>query len=186
MGRLDEAHSIAEVERELAERLDRAELAAGADHDRGAIALAEGHYDDAADLLATALEVRGPFSRPIARLTRAEALARGGHPDEADEELRATTLEPVQPSDFPATLVPRLARVQGLVALARGDRELAERRLEESAAGWRRHAAPAVDGAAYLANLVDLGRPAITGMVEPALELSRVEDELAALRTTVA
>jgi hypothetical protein len=122
----------------------------------------------------------------MARLARAEALARDGRPDEAEAELRAATLEPVNRSDFPATLVARLTRVQGLVALARGDRELAERRLTESADAWRRHTSPAADGAAYLANLVDLGRPAITGLVEPMFELQHVEDDLRALRAAVA
>jgi hypothetical protein len=118
----------------------------------------------------------------VARLHRAEALARAGRPDEADEEVRQTTLEPVGQADFPATLVPRLTRVQGLVALARGDRELAARRLTESAAAWTRNASAADEGANYLANLVDLGRPAITGLVEPARERARVEAELATLR----
>ena len=44
----------------------------------------------------------------------------------AVKELRATVLEPVRPSDFPDTLVPRLAFVQGLLALARRDDEQAE------------------------------------------------------------
>jgi len=117
---------------------------------------------------------------------RRGTLARGGQPDEAEEEMRAATLEPVTPGDFPATLVARLARVQGLIALARGDRELAERRLEEAAAGWRRHASPALDGEAYLANLVDFGRIALVGLVEPVYELRRVESELEELRATVA
>ncbi|MEA2254089.1 MAG: hypothetical protein QOG35_134, partial [Solirubrobacteraceae bacterium] len=185
-GRLDEARAVANLECDIAERLDRADAAAAGEHDRGVIELLAGHYDESAELLASALERSGPFSRPMARLARAEALARAGRPDEADAELRATTLEPVKPSDFPATLVPRLTRVQALVALARGDRALAEKRLEESAAGWRRHAKPADDGAAYLANLVDLGRPAITGLVEPIRELREVEAELESLRATVA
>ena len=58
--------------------------------------------------------------------------------DEADAEIRATALEPVGPADFPDTLVARLTRVQGLVAAARGDDALAERRLGEAADGWRR------------------------------------------------
>ena len=65
-------------------------------------------------LLAQSLVDGAPISRPLTRLALAEALARGGHPDEAAEQIRATVLEPVRPSDFPAALVPRLARVQGL------------------------------------------------------------------------
>jgi hypothetical protein len=92
----------------------------------------------------------------------------------------------VTPGDFHATLVARLTRVQGLIALARDDRELAERRLEEAATAWRRHAEPALDGEAYMANLVDFGRVVIIGLVEPVYELHNVEAELEALRATVA
>jgi DNA-binding SARP family transcriptional activator/tetratricopeptide (TPR) repeat protein len=186
MGRLDDARAVADLECQIAERLGRAGAIAAGDHDRGVIELLAGRYDESAGLLGSALDRGGPFSRPMARLARAEALARAGRVDDAEKELRATALEPVKPSDFPATLVPRLTRVQALVALARGDRALAEKRLEESAAGWRRQAKPAEDGAAYLANLVDLGRPAITGLVEPIRELRGVEAELESLRATVA
>jgi tetratricopeptide (TPR) repeat protein len=182
MDRLEDARAVAIAERDLADRLDRPDLAAGADYDLGVIALRGDRFVDAADLFEAALATGGPFSRPMARLTRAEALARAGRPDEADDEVRQTTLEPVGQADFPATLVARLTRVQGLVALARGDRELAERRLTESADAWTRNASAADEGANYLANLVDLGRPAITGLVEPARERARVEAELEALR----
>ena len=62
------------------------------------------------------------MSRPAARLARAEALARSGRPDEAAAEVRRAALEPVRSSDQPWALVPRMTRVQGLIALARGDR----------------------------------------------------------------
>jgi DNA-binding SARP family transcriptional activator/tetratricopeptide (TPR) repeat protein len=186
MGRLDEAREIAQAEHDLADRLDRPDLAAASDYDLGVIALRGDQFQEAAALFEAALATGGPFTRPVARLNRAEALARSGSPGEAEHELRETTLEPVGQADFPATLVARLTRVQGLVALARGDRELAARRLSESAAAWRRNASAADEGAAYLANLIDLGRPAITGLVEPAVELARVESELEALRATVA
>jgi len=182
MERLDEARAVAQVERDLADRLDRPDLTAGADYDLGIIAVAAAEFDEAAAHFETALATVGPFSRAVARLMRAEALARAGRPDEADRELRDATLEPVGQADFPATLVARLTHVQGLVALARGDRDLAERRLAESAAAWGRSASAADDGAAYLANLVDLGRPAITGLVEPARELARIESELETIR----
>ncbi len=185
-GRLDEAHTTAESELALADQLDRPDLVGAAHYDLGLVALAAKRWDEAAGLIASALAGGGRFSRPLARLARAEALARAGRADEAEEELRATTLEPVTPGDFPATLVARLTRVQGLVALARGDRDLAERRMGEAAAAWRRHASPALHGEAYMANLVDFGRVVITGLVEPVYELQAVEADLAALRATVA
>jgi tetratricopeptide (TPR) repeat protein len=185
-GRLDEAREAAQIERELGDQLDRPDLTGAADYDLGMIALTMGRWEEAATLVEAALGSGGRFSRPLARLTRSEALARAGRADAAEEEMRAATLEPVSPGDFPATLVARLTRVQGLIALARGDRELAEKRLEEAAAAWRRHASPALDGEAYLANMVDFGRIAIIGLVEPVYELHHVESELEALRATVA
>jgi hypothetical protein len=73
-----------------------------------------------------------------------------------------------------------MARVQGLVALARGDHALARRRLAEAAAGWQRHLQHDA-GADYVANFVDLGRPPIVGLVEPEWELRRLTAELAGL-----
>lgn len=72
--------------------------------------------------------------------------------------------------------------MQGLIAVARGDRALAERRLSEAADGWRRRIGQTGDGAEYVANLVDLGRPPVQGLVEPARELERVEAELRELQ----
>ena len=74
--------------------------------------------------------------------------------------------------------------MQALVALARDDRELAERRFREAAAGWGRRSSAAARGQAYLANLVDLGRPTVVGLIEPVAELERVEAELQSLLTT--
>ena len=71
----------------------------------------------------------------------AESLARLGRADDAEAELREVTLEPVGPGDRPAALVARLTHVQALVARARGDEALAERRLQEAAAAWRRQPA---------------------------------------------
>ena len=76
-----------------------------------------------------------------------------------------------------------MARVQGLIALARGDRELAERRLRR---GGRRLAAaasrtlPVGDG--MTAVLADLGRP-VVGLVEPERELERVRADRARTRS---
>jgi hypothetical protein len=74
--------------------------------------------------------------------------------------------------------------VQGLIAAARDDVPLAERRLREAAEGWRRvgeRPDPATD---ILAVLVDLGRP-LVGLVEPERELARITRELAALPAPV-
>jgi hypothetical protein len=76
--------------------------------------------------------------------------------------------------------VPRMARVQGLIALARGDHALARRRLGEAVAGWQRHLRPDA-GTEFTANFVDLGRPPIVGLVEPGWELRRLTAELAEL-----
>jgi DNA-binding SARP family transcriptional activator len=183
LGRLHEARESAALEHELAEQTGDAELIATADHDVALVAMATGDYAEAADLLESALAGGASVSRPRARLARAEALTRVGRLEEAEMELRETTLEPVGRADFPDTLVPRLTRVQGLIAMARGDRELAERRLNEAADGWRRRLARAPgDGAEYVANLVDLGRPPVQGLIEPARELERVEAELRELQ----
>jgi tetratricopeptide (TPR) repeat protein len=180
---LPEARAAAEQEAAVADRLDVPELRATAEHDRGMIALALGDYALAADLLGAALLHEAPVSRPIARLARAEALARLGRCDEADAELRATVLEPVRPADFPETLVPRLTRMQGVVAAARGDTALAARRFEEAAAGWRRMLDRSSDGERYTRSFADLARPPVLGLVEPDRELERVLGELRDLDT---
>jgi hypothetical protein len=131
-------------------------------------------------LLEQAIAEGAGVSRPAARLARAEALARSGRPEEAAAEVRQAALEPVRAGDQPWALVPRMARVQGLIALARGDQALARRRLGEAVAGWQRHLRP--DAAAeFIANFIDLGRPPIVGLVEPEWELRRLTAELAEL-----
>jgi hypothetical protein len=71
-----------------------------------------------------------------------------------------------------------MTRVQGLIALARGDPALARRRLREAAAVWERHLNHN-RGAEYMANFVDLGRAPVVGLVEPERELRRLAAELA-------
>jgi hypothetical protein len=73
--------------------------------------------------------------------------------------------------------------IQGLIAAARGDVGQATARFDEAAQGWRRLLATATSAAAdgYLATLVDLGRPPVVGLIEPARELDRLERERAAL-----
>jgi hypothetical protein len=74
--------------------------------------------------------------------------------------------------------------IQGLIAAARGDATLARQRYDEAAAGWHRIAASAYTAEGYLANLVDLGRPPVVGLVEPARELTRISRDRAALAST--
>ena len=181
--RLAEAHAAAEAEQALADRLGRAgagarwraTIAAWSRSSRASTRLA-------AALLAESLVEGAPISRPATRLALAEALARGGHPERAAEQVRATVLEPVRPSDFPDTLVPRLARVQGLLARAREDYEEAERRLEESIAGWERVLARSIRAESITTVLADLGRP-VVGLVEPERELARARADLQSVRS---
>jgi DNA-binding SARP family transcriptional activator/tetratricopeptide (TPR) repeat protein len=180
LGRHEEALSVASEQLAKAERMDSPAAVALARHDAGLIWLAAGRCAEAAQLLADALAGGAEVSRPAGRLARAEALAGSGRPDEAAEEVRRAALEPVRSSDQPWALVPRMARVQGLIALARGDQVAGRRRLSEAAAGWQLHLERNV-GAELLANFVDLGRAPIVGLVEPEWELRRLTAELAGL-----
>jgi tetratricopeptide (TPR) repeat protein len=179
LGRLDEARSAADSEQLLAEQLAQPEMLAMASHDRGLVALQAEEHKLACALLAESLVDGAPISRPLTRLALAEALARDGEPERASDEVRATVLEPLRPSDFPDALVPRLARVQGLIALASDDREEAQRRLQESIAGWERLLQRAIRAESITTVLADLGRP-VVGLVEPERELERARGELAA------
>ncbi len=181
MSRFDEARAASEVERALADRMDNPALQAASEYDRGLVALALGTFTQAERLLADALRHDAPVSRPLARLARAEALAGLGRHDDAEQEVRATALEPVGPGDMPDTLVPRLTRLQGLIAAGRGDAVLARRRLREAADGWRRVIGTVGEGDRYAATLADFGRPPVAGLVEPARELDRVLAELEAV-----
>jgi tetratricopeptide (TPR) repeat protein len=175
--RLPEAAIAADQAVETAARIGDESLSATAQNERARLALARGDHAEAAEMYASALTVEGPFSRPVARLERAEALARIERCEEAERELRAATLEPVRPGDWPDTLVARISRVQGLVAAARGDTALAIRRLEEAADGWRRRVGAADAGERWSSALADLGRP-VVGVVEPERELAQVLDDL--------
>jgi hypothetical protein len=182
LGRHAEAAEAVTEMLDTAERLDSPPLLAVARHDAGLVALSAGHHREAADLLAAALVGDAAVSRPAARLAAAEALACAGAADAAAAEVRRAALEPVGPADQPWALVPRMARVQGLVARARGDEVEARRRLTEAAEGWRRRRSwVARRSEEYMAALVDLGRPPIVGLVEPDRELARVSGELAEL-----
>lgn len=185
LGRSGEARAAVAVEREHAEDAGDPVLVAQADADAGQVLLAVGDLEQGVASLEAALCAGARIRRPEARLRRADALARLGRDDEAEAELRATVREPVTAGDRPAALVPRMAHVQGLVARLRGDHELARRHLEEAAAGWRRlHAGDAGDE--YVGELVDLGRPPVAGLLEPARELDRVLADLQLLEAGVA
>jgi tetratricopeptide (TPR) repeat protein len=179
MGRYDDARAAVADERRAAERFGVPRLAVRAEYDEGMVAMSAGDNDRAVELFYNALEAGALVSRPAARLARAEGLARLHRGEEAEAELRLVALEPITPADRPAVLVARMTHIQGLIALSRGDLELARRRFEEAVAAWRRISV-AFDADEYLGNLVDLGRPT-AGTVEPTQELARVEQELADL-----
>ena len=181
LGRHGEAAAAADQVQEWADRLDDPAMAATITHDRGLVAMAAGRYDEAAELLGLALAGPADVSRVSAGLTRAEALAMAGDAAGATTQLRASLLEPVGRADQAWALVPRIAWVQALAAHARGEEAETRRRLDESATAWRRLAGTAEEraGEGYLASMVDLGRPPVIGLVEPARELARI-DALAA------
>ena len=185
LGRLPEAAQACDAAAGYADRIGLPELDGLVHAERGLIAAAAAQPGAAVAGLTSALDLGAPVSRPATRLRLAEALVRAGQPDEAETELRAVTLEPVGPGDFPATLVAQMSRVQGLIAAARGDVPLAERYLSESLASWQRIAGTPDSrqaGAGYVASLIDLGRPPVSSLVEPARELAAVRRDLAALR----
>ena len=144
------------------------------------VALAAGELELAERMLAEALAVAAAISRPLTRHRASRSARPAWGVEEAEVELRATALEPVSAGDMPDTLVPRLTRVQGLDRRPRGEPELAARRLEEAAAGWRRVAGVMRAGESTVAALADLGRPGL-GIVRPDRELERVERELGSL-----
>ncbi len=185
LGRLPEARQACAAAAGYADQAGLPELAGLVSQERGLLALAGADPAAAAAELAAALELDAPVSRAATRLRLAEALALSGQGGPAEAELRNVVLEPVTPSDFPAALVARMSRVQGLIASSHGDAALAELRLAEAAAGWQQIARTqdsAQAGAGYVAALIDLGRPPVSSLVEPAAELAIVSAELAALR----
>jgi tetratricopeptide (TPR) repeat protein len=183
LGRHTEAAAAAEQVQEWADRLDDPTIAATATYDRGLLAIRAGRHAEAAELIGRALAGKPSVSRVAAGLQRAEALAVVGDSRGAQAQLRQALLEPVGRSDQPWALVPRIAWVQALIAHAEGDTATARRRLEESATAWRRVAGSAGEqsGEDYVASLVDLGRPPVVGLVEPARELGRIAELSAAL-----
>jgi DNA-binding SARP family transcriptional activator/tetratricopeptide (TPR) repeat protein len=187
MSRLDrhaQATRVAHSAQRLAERIGTPDLIANAHAESGRVQLRAGAHAEAADLLALALDVTGAaIGRPMARLQRAEALARSGRLDDARAELAATVLEPVGRSDWPDVLVARMSFVRALLCAEEGDEAGAGRHLEHAAACWRRRIEARDAGERYTAVLADLGRPVI-GLISPSDELQTVLTELDHLHTT--
>jgi tetratricopeptide (TPR) repeat protein len=185
IGRTAEARATLAEQRRVVERLASPTFAVAAAADAGLVALALGETAEAADQLGEALEGGLAQWRPSITLYRAEAFALAGDAEAAAVQLRAALEEPTVAADQPWSLLPRVCFIQALVAVARGDAEEAVRRLDEASAAWRRllPRVGALTSEGYLANLLDLGRPPVLGLVEPQRELERItalRDDLAA------
>lgn len=181
LGRFDEAESACRMEAELADRIGRPDLEGLAHHDRGLLALARHQPAAAAAHLARALDLRAPVSRPHTHLCRAEALTLTGKFDNAEEEISATTLEQVTPGDFPEILTARTARIEGLIAAARGNRPLARQHLTAALTAWQRHTGTAEAGQRYSATISDQGRPPLSSLPDPDHERATITADLSAL-----
>jgi DNA-binding SARP family transcriptional activator/tetratricopeptide (TPR) repeat protein len=182
LGRVEEADRAVVAFMEIAEHSQDPSLKAVAHFDAGTIALMEDRPAVAVEELDRALaHPGGRFSRALGHIYLAEALVRTGDVERAADAVARVPFEPVGPADLPATLVPRLARAQGLIAAARGDLARAERRLREAEDGWVRLQGTINLGEAYTAIIVDLGRPPVAGLVDIAAEVGRVRDERAAV-----
>ena len=132
LGRLAEAAEAAAQARRAADRLDAPDLQAIVDAERGGLPCAPVSTLAAASICWHArcrCAVR-PSVGPLARLQRAEALARQGQLDDAEAELAEVVFEPVREGDWPETLVIRMAAVEGLIAAGRGDSAKAQRLLD--------------------------------------------------------
>jgi tetratricopeptide (TPR) repeat protein len=187
LGRPGEAHVACDAAAAAAERVGLPELQGLVHYDRGLLATAAGEHQTAVSEIGLALDLGAPVSRPLARLLRAEALARDERPDDAEHELRSVALEPISPADLPDTLVARMSHVQGLIALGRGNLPLAIKRLREAESGWLRRAGQdraehdSDTGQGYVAALIDLGRPPVVALIEPARELAALRADIAAI-----
>jgi tetratricopeptide (TPR) repeat protein len=183
-GRAADARATLAEQRRVVDRLAAPEFAVAAAADAGLVALVLGEAAEAAALLGEALDGGLVAWRPSTSLARAEALALAGEPDAALTQLRAALQEPTSPSDQTWSMLPRVCFVQALVALARQDGAEAVRRLDEARAAWERllPGAGALTSEGYLANLLDLGRPPVLGLVEPQREVDRIH----ALRDRIA
>lgn len=177
LGEHEDAMAAAQRLTTIALRSGVTEFEAMTDFDAGAVAFAAGQDEQAIQRLGAALSVPATrhFSRPVARLLLAEARLRTGDPAGAERELDLIPAEPVTAADLPDTLVARLVRIEGLLAAERDDPGRALTRFAEAESTWRRRLGPdGLPGDAVTMNLVDLGRPAVAGLIEPAVELGRV------------
>jgi tetratricopeptide (TPR) repeat protein len=171
-GRHDEALAAAQEEVALLTRIGSPQVATAV-YDVGSLALAAGRHLEAVSRLSEALSADSTwFPRALARLRLAEARLHTGDATGAASELERFPYEPVGPADLPETLVPLLERVQALVAAAEGDPDRARRLFDAAVAGWRRLRDTAPQDT-YAASLIELGRSAVAGRLEPGLELSR-------------
>jgi DNA-binding SARP family transcriptional activator/tetratricopeptide (TPR) repeat protein len=182
LGRHEEARRAARELVHLAQRSARPAAQAMAAFDEGSIALAGGDARAAATRLRDALDdPDGRVPRALARLRLADALLAAGDINAAAAELERVPFEPVGPADMPDALVPRLRRLQGLIAGARGDAETGLAHLASAEAGWRSLPGASASGDRLAAAFVDLGRPPVAGLLEPVVELGRVLSERALL-----
>jgi tetratricopeptide (TPR) repeat protein len=184
-GRAAEAHATLAEQRRVVDRMAAPEFAVAAAADAGLVALALDDPKEAADRLGEALDGGLTRWRPATSLSRAEALALAHDPDAAVVQLRSALEEPTAPADQPWSLLPRVCFIQALVALARDDSAEVVRHLDEAKSAWERllPRVGALTSEGYLANLLDLGRPPVLGLVEPQRELDRIEAVRATLAT---
>jgi tetratricopeptide (TPR) repeat protein len=181
LGRHDAAVDAAREEVHIAERFGSAELEAAAAADLGMTLLAAGRAEEARQALERALladEARTP--RAALRLAAAEAALAAGDPDAARAHLDRFPFEPVGPGDDPPGLIARLDRVTGLHLLASGRAPEGLARLEAAERRWERLAAVMVEdarGEQLTAVMLDLGRPPVAGLADPARELARIAEE---------
>jgi hypothetical protein len=177
LGEHDDAMAAAARLTTIAMRSGVTEFEAMTDFDAGTVAFAAGEDEMAIHRLGAALSVSATrhFSRPVARLLLAEARLRIGDLAGAERELDLIPAEPVTAADLPDTLVARLVRIEGLLAAKRDDPRRALTRFAEAESAWRRRLGPGgLPEDAVTMNIVDLGRPAVAGLIEPAVELGRV------------
>jgi DNA-binding SARP family transcriptional activator/tetratricopeptide (TPR) repeat protein len=176
-GRPAEARATLAEQGRVVERLAAPEFAVQAAADAGLVALALGDPVEAADRLGASLDGGLEAWRPSTALARAEALALAGDHEAASVQLRGALEEPTTAADQPWSLLARVCFVQALIAVARDDASDAVRRLDEARAAWDRllPRVGALTSEGYLANLLDLGRPPVLGLVEPQRELDRIQ-----------
>jgi DNA-binding SARP family transcriptional activator len=185
LSRLDRHEAAVDAAREevrVAERFGTSDLEAAAAADLGLVLLAAGRPGEARESLEACLAVEdGRVPRAALRLAATEAALAAGDLSGARAHLDRFPFEPVGPGDDPAGLIARLDRVTGLVLLAEGQRAPGLAHLAAAAARWKRllgGGRPAEQaGRELLSGMIDLGRPPVAGLSDPARELARVRAE---------